>query len=117
MASKRKHLLRHIVRIVAGAALAGAFLAELVGVFVEYNAGIGEGVHLFFAAIAALGAFLVFCNVRYSAYMVLPPALAIFFYDVYRTVSATISLYTVVSGILFFISALLCFMLVRAHKI
>lgn len=106
-----------MVRLAAGTVLAGAFFAEILGAFVEYSAGIGGGVHLFFAVVAVLGAFLIFCNVRYSAYMALPPALAIFFYDVYRTVSATVSLYTVVSAIFFFISALFCFMLIRAHKI
>jgi hypothetical protein len=109
--------MRQAVRVAAGIVLIFALIAELMSVFVEYIKGFDGSAHLIFAVVAAAGAFLVFFNVAYCAYMVLPLSLGIFFYEVYRTVSATISVYTVASCLSFFVAALLCFMLIRAHKI
>jgi hypothetical protein len=117
MGTKRKSPLRQAVRTAAGIVLLFASLIEVVSVLAEYGAGPGGSVHLIFAALSAVGALIVFFNIGYSAYIVLPFALGIFFYEIYRTASAAISLYTVVSGISFLVAALLCFMLIRAHKV
>jgi hypothetical protein len=104
------------VRSAAGIALVLALLAELISLLMEHREGLDGGAHLLFAVVAAAGAALFFSNVAHTAYVVLPLALGIFFYEVYRTVSATISVYTVISGVSFFVAALLSFMLIRAHK-
>jgi hypothetical protein len=116
MAVERRYTLRQAVHFTVGVVLVAALCAEIMTVLTADIGGIERWAHLLFAAIAAAGAILVFCNVNYSSYTVLPPALAIFFYEVYRTVSEAISAYTVVSGLCFFVAALFCFMLIRAHK-
>ena len=117
MATKRRYPLKEIVRTAAGTMLFLACLAELSGVLARHNAGGDARLHLFFAVISAAGALLILLNIRYWAYVVLPPALGIFFYEIYQTAALTVSFYTVISGVCFFITALLCFMLIRAHKI
>jgi hypothetical protein len=117
MATKRRYPLREVIRTVAGIALFLASLTELLSVLFAYGASVDGRMHLFFAVMAVAGALLIFLNIGYSAYIVLPFALGIFFYEIYRTAASTISLYTVVSAISFFVTALLCFMLIRAHKI
>ncbi len=104
------------MRFAAGIALVLALLAELMSLFMEHSEGLDGGAHLLFAVVAAAGAVMFFFRVAYCAYVVLPLAIGIFFYEVYRTVSATISVYTVISGVSFFVAALLSFMLIRAHK-
>ncbi len=117
MVTKRKSPLRRAVRTAAGIVLLFASLIEVVSVVAGYGAGPNGRVHLIFAALSAAGALIVFFNIGYAAYIVLPFALGIFFYEIYQTASAAINLYTIVSGISFFIAALLCFMLIRAHKV
>jgi hypothetical protein len=116
MTAKPGRTLRQRVRAIAGIALVLALFAELISFSMEHNLGLHGGEHLLFAVMAVAGALLLFFNVAYSAYIVLPLALGIFFYEVYRSVSATISVYTVISGVSFFVAALLSFMLIRAHK-
>ena len=116
MTAKPRRTLRQRVRTIAGIALVLALLAELASLSMAHDQGLYGGEHLLFAVMAAAGAALFFFNVAYSAYIVLPLALGIFFYEVYRSVSATISVYTVISGVSFFVAALLSFMLIRAHK-
>jgi hypothetical protein len=117
MATKRRYPLRKAVRTAAGIILLLASLTELLSVLFEYGVSSDGRIHLFFAVISVVGALLIFLNIGYSVYVVLPLALGIFFYEIYQTAALTISLYTVVSGISFFVTALLCFMLIRAHKI
>ena len=116
MTAKPRRTLRQRVRAIAGIALVLALVAELINLLMARDQGLYGGEHLLFAVMAVAGALLLFFNVAYSAYIVLPLALGIFFYEVYRSVSATISAYTVVSGVSFFVAALLSFMLIRAHK-
>lgn len=117
MATKRRYPLRDAVRTAAGIALFLASLTELLGVLARPGAGGDARIHLFFAVISVVGTLFIFLNIRYWAYVVLPPALGIFFYEIYQTAALTISFYIVVSAVFFFITALLCFMLIRAHKI
>jgi hypothetical protein len=117
MVTKRKSPLRQAVGKAAGFALLFASLIEIVSVLAEYGAGVDGRIHLSFAVVSITGALLIFFNIGYSAYVVLPLALGIFFYEIYQTASAAFSFYTVVSGVSFFVTALLCFMLIRAHKI
>jgi hypothetical protein len=116
MTAKPRRTLRQRVRSIAGIALVSALLAEIISLSTAHVQGFYGGEHLLFAVMAIAGALLLFFNVPYSAYIVLPLALGIFFYEVYRSVSATISVYTVISGVSFFVAALLSFMLIRAHK-
>jgi hypothetical protein len=104
------------VRSAAGIVLAVAFLAELAGVLAGCGTRLDLAAHLFGAVAAAAGSTLFFRNVAYSAYVVLPLALGILFYEVYRTVSVAVCPYTIISGAGFFIAALLSFMLIRAQK-
>jgi hypothetical protein len=117
MVTKRRYPLRVKIRTTAWIALALASLTEMLGLVGGFGAGIAERVHLFFAIIAVVGALTIFLNVRYAPYVALPVVLAIFFYIVYRTASTAVSSCTVASGIFFLVSALLCFMLIRVHKI
>lgn len=116
MTARQRHPLRYTVRSAAGIALIVAFLAELVGLLAGCSKGLDVAAHLLCAAAAAVGSMLFFCNVAYAAYVVLPLALGALFYEVYRTVSATVCPFAVISGVSFFFAALLSFMLIRAQK-
>jgi hypothetical protein len=115
MGAGRGYPLRTKIRIAAGIVLVLASLAGMAG----FTAGdvIEKREYVFFSLTALLGAFLIFLNVRYTPYAVLPVSLTIFFYIVYRTASTSFSLFDVASGVFFLITAILCFMLIRAHKI
>lgn len=117
MSTDQKHPLREAVGTIAGIALVFAFLSEIMRVAAEGTGGPDGIAHLIFAAVSLVGALLLLLNVRYSAYILLPLALGIFFFDVYRASSTAISWYTVISGLSFLVAALLCFMLIRAHKV
>ncbi len=84
MVTKRRYPLRVKIRTTAGIVLVLASLTEILGMAGESGAGIEERVHLFFALIAVAGAISIFLNLRYAPYAVLPVALAVFFYIVYR---------------------------------
>jgi hypothetical protein len=117
MAAGKKSLLRETVRTAAGIVLLLASCIEIAGVLTEYGAGTNGRLHLFFAVVSVAGSLFIFSNVGYSAYAVLPLALGMFFYEIYQTASTTLSVYTIASGLCFFVTAVLCFMLIRAHKI
>jgi hypothetical protein len=117
MGAMRRYPLRAKIRIAAGIVLLLASLAEIAGLMGAGGCGVEKSEYVFFALTALVGASLIFLNVRYTPYAVLPVALTIFFYMVYRTASTSFSLCTAVSGVFFLVSAVLCFMLIRAHKI
>jgi hypothetical protein len=116
MVRKPRSPLAKRISTAAGILLLVASLTEAAGAFGESGHGIGPGTRLVFALVAAAVGTSVLLRIRYAVYAALPVALAIFFCEVYRTASATVSLFSILAGVSFFAAALFAFMLVRADK-
>ncbi len=117
MAGEKRYPLRERIRVAAGILLIVAAFSEAAGVFWEYGATSDGKLHLLLALVSFLTALPVLFGVRGAVYVALPVVLAIFFFEVYRMAAINVSFSAAVSAVLFLVTALLCFMLIRIYKI
>jgi hypothetical protein len=117
MAGRKRYPLRERIRVAAGILLVAAALSEAVSVLWGYGAASDGRLHLLFALASFVTALPMLFGVRGAVYVALPVVLAIFFFEVYRMASISVSVYAAVSVVLFLAAALLCFTLIRIYKI